>query len=252
VVDQSHPKEKGVSFIERDTSERILPHELLEKPRVVINLAGRPISARWTQTVRQEIYDSRIESTKNIVALFDDLNYRPEVFISASAVGYYGDCGEEPWEARAREAERYSTRVVLMRQGTILGKDGGYLKAVLKALRFGIVPAIGEDNEWFPWIHVSDAAQAYHFVAQNPLIRGPVNVAAPVSLTRGDFTRTLSRVYGAKRVIRLPDWALKTLLGFERELSWGQKVLPAVLERSGFSWEYPKLSDALKAERLFS
>jgi uncharacterized protein (TIGR01777 family) len=246
-----------------------LPHtQILEKPRAVINLTGRSIAGRWSKEKKQQIYDSRIVSTKNIVRLFEDIAYRPEVFINASAVGIYGNRGGEElieispighgflsrvtrdWEDEAKKAERYGMRVVLMRQGIVIGKGGGYLKGLEWFLKLKVLPQFGDGENWFSWIHIHDLVRVYETIILHPDIRGPVNVVSPDTIRARDMIRVFSKIYGLKYTPNIPSWLTAPLMGgFEREMSYSQRVVPQILSRQHFEWKYPTFASALASTR---
>ncbi len=229
----------------------------------VVNLAGKSIFNYWTKSYKQLMYDSRILTTRNITdALAKD---RKVVFCSASAVGYYGDRGEETlteaasngsdilakiakdWEDEAFKAEKKGARVAVMRFGVILGKSGGAMKQMLPAFRFGLGGPVGSGKQWFPWIHIEDLLSAIMLILNNENISGRLNFCAPQSVRQGDFAKTLGKVLCRPAILPAPAFVLRTVLGeFGATLLSSQKAVPSKLSEYGFSFKYPDIQSALE------
>jgi uncharacterized protein (TIGR01777 family) len=236
---------------------------------VVVNLAGAGVGdKRWNARYKSELRSSRVDTTGTIARAIRQLpaDDRPRTLIQASAVGWYGDTGDREvteeapagnsfladlcrvWEAAARPAEDAGTRVVLLRTGLPIDGEGGLLKPLLLPFRLGAGAKIGAGRQWMPWIALPDWLAATEFLIDREDVAGPVNVVGPVPVTNGEFTKAFGRAVHRPAVFFLPGFALDVALGeFAGELQRSQRVLPAVLERAGFSWAYPTLESALRS-----
>jgi len=229
----------------------------------VINLSGRDIFTFWNDEARKAIWESRVTVNKNLIGFISSLDRKPEVFVSASAVGYYGDKGDaevdessprgrgflsdvcEAWEKEAREAEKLGMRSVQVRTAPVLEKSGGILKQVLKSFRFGFALTFGPGNTWFPWVHMNDLIRIYHFVVTNEHISGPVNAGSPNPVRFLDFINHLKQ-FNKALVLPLPIFILKLLLQETADVVlFSQRMVPAKLIKNNFKFSYPKLGDAL-------
>jgi hypothetical protein len=229
----------------------------------VINLAGAAIFTRWSPGRKEEIYQSRIRTTRNLViALAEgDLN---QFFCSTSAVGYYGPRGDEElteastpggdflanlardWEAEALKARQMGIRTVITRFGIVLGKDGGALGQMAPAFRFFLGGNLGSGQQWFSWIHQQDHARAFLFLQEHPEITGPVNLTSPQAVRNQELTRALGRVLHRPTPFNVPAFMLRLVLGeFGEVLLTGQKVLPQKLLAAGFRFHFPAIEEAL-------
>jgi len=230
----------------------------------VINLSGRDIFTFWNEEAKKAIWESRVTVNKNLVHFISELDKRPQVFISASAVGYYGDKGDAEldenaprghgfladvcgdWEKNAREAEKIGIRSVQVRTAPVLEKSGGILKQVLKSFQFGLAFTFGPGSTWFPWLHMEDLIRIYHFVVTNEHISGPVNACSPHPVRFRDFIDHLTKLKKAM-VIPFPIWILKIFLQETADVVlFSQKMIPKKLLGNSFQFSYPKLSDALE------
>lgn len=233
----------------------------------VINLAGENIGAsRWTKKRKQVIIGSRLAATGAIVNAIGKAKNKPKVLVNASAVGFYGPRGDEEvteqssagsdflaqtvqqWENEAKKAEAYGTRVVLLRNGIVLEKDGGALARMLLPFRLFIGGPIGSGRQWMSWIHRDDVMGLILFALQNGNARGVINATAPNPVTMQEFCMTLGKAMHRPSWLPAPGFALKILLG---EMSMlvltGQKVLPKQAEKLGYKFQYPELGAALRA-----
>ncbi len=233
----------------------------------IVNLAGESIAGgRWTPARKAEIRRSRIEGTRALVDAAAASEPRPKVLVSASAVGYYGDRGDEPldeaagpgtdflarvcidWEAAARRAEPLGVRVALLRFGVVLAPDGGALAAMLLPFRAGLGGPIGGGKQWMSWVHRDDVVGLIREAVAAEAYAGPVNVTSPNPVTNKDFARALGRALHRPAVLPAPAVALRLLLGeMATMLLTGQRVLPAVAQRLGYAWRQPELPAALEA-----
>ncbi len=227
-----------------------------------VNLAGRSIFTLWTDSVKQEIYDSRIFTTRNLVAAIPD--GKPFALCSTSAVGLYGDRGDallteesDPgddflarlavdWEKEARQAETKGARVALMRFGIVLEKGGGAMAKMIPAFRAFAGGPIGDGSQWFPWIHMADLTAAARFILETPSAEGPFNFTAPYPVRNRELVKTLGRVLNRPAVFRVPGFLLKTFLGeFGKVLMSSQRAVPEGLTAEGYRFRYPDLETAL-------
>ena len=231
----------------------------------IVNLAGDPIAgARWTRARKAEIRRSRVEGTRALVDALGAAEPRPKLLVSASAVGYYGDRGDEPldetaspgtdflarvcveWEAEARRAEAFGARVVLLRLGIVLAPDGGALSAMLLPFRAGLGGPLGGGGQWMSWVHRDDVVGLIGEALANDAYVGPVNATAPNPVTNKEFTRALARALHRPAVLPVPGFGLHLLLGeMATMLLTGQRALPRVAERHGYVWRQPELPAAL-------
>ena len=227
----------------------------------VIHLAGEPIAGLWTAAKKRRIAESRVLGTRRVVEAIHACAEKPEVFISGSAIGFYGDRGGEAltesagpgsgflaetvqaWEAEALRAE--GVRTVLLRTSIVLGK-GGALAAMSPAFRLGLGGPLGSGEQWMSWIHIDDLAQLALFAAENLDVRGPLNAAAPWPVRNAEFTRTLARVLRRPAFLRVPAFALRALGDLGRTLLASQRVLPAGATAHGFGFRFPDLQPALE------
>lgn len=231
----------------------------------VVNLSGESISGRWTRRKKHAIASSRIEGTKRLVESLAAYERRPEVLVSASAVGYYGSRGDKQlvegtsagndfladvcvkWEAAAREAQDLGIRTVVMRFGVILG-DGGALQQMKMPFLLGIGGPMGWGQQFLPWIHVDDAASLIAFAIETKELSGPVNAVAPDLPTNARFAHALGAALKRPAFLPVPGFALRIVLGeFAGTLLASQRVLPAAARSAGFQWRYPNLEQALTA-----
>ena len=242
--------------------------ELNALPRLdaVINLAGEPISQRWTAAIKKRIYDSRIEGTRNLVAAMRELPHKPHVLVSSSAVGYYGERGDDvltegerpgvdflaevckDWEHEAMRAREFGTRVATVRTATVLGPGGGALKAMLPVFRAGLGGKFGNGKQWSSWIYLDDLVRLYLFAVDDANVAGPLNGSSPQPVTNAEFTRTLGHLLHRPTVMPVPKFALRLALGEMSEfLFTSLRVIPQAPEHAGFRFEKPALAGALEA-----
>jgi uncharacterized protein len=250
------------------------PWDMKEEPElnaisridVVFHLAGEPISQRWTAAAKKRIYDSRIDGTRRLVSAIRKLKYKPFALVSASAVGYYGDRGNDvltegmhagqdflaetckDWEREASHARALGLRVVPIRIATVLGRDGGALKEMLPPFRWGIGGKFGNGKQWMSWIYVDDLVSLFLFAADNATITQPLNGSSPNPVTNAEFTRVLGRVIHRPTIMPVPKFALRIVLGEMSEfLFTSLRVIPETATHAGFEFEKPDLESALKA-----
>ncbi len=239
---------------------------IIEGVDAVVNLAGESIAgARWTAARKKALRDSRLNSTRAVVAAIGMAAQKPVLFVNASAVGFYGNvpngevtenslkgsgflpnlCAE--WEDEAKKAEAFGVRVVLLRLGIVLEKEGGALPKFLTPFHFFAGGPLGSGRQYFPWVHRGDVVGAILFVLQNPSLSGAFNVTSPGILTMKDFCSALGRSIGRPSWAPVPSFVLKALLGEMSEmLLTGQKALSARLQQAGYRFRYPEAETALR------
>jgi len=230
----------------------------------VINLAGSPVAdGLWTGRNKQRIRRSRLATTENIVTALAACD-GPMVLASASAVGYYGDRGEnalgeasEPgngflarlaleWEHTALKAERENVRVVLLRIGIVLSQEGGALARMLPAFRRGLGGPLGNGKQYFPWIHIVDLSRLIMFVLDNGEIQGPVNAMVPDPPRQKEFTAALGSALAKPAFMAVPGFVLQALMGeMAGMLLSSQRAVPNVLRAAGFKFKFGELEKAL-------
>ncbi len=228
----------------------------------VIHLAGAPIIKRWTARHKRAIYDSRILTTARLTDAMHLMAIPPHTFICASAVGIYPETGSHDerskavadnylgkvcseWEESARQSP-VSCRTMMFRFGIILGEDGGALRKMVPPFRLGIGGRIGSGRQLMPWIHVEDALAALKFGLENKRIKGAVNVCSPESVDNMTFTRTLAQTLKRPAFLPVPAFMLRLVFGQGAiALTRGQRVIPARLQESGFTYRFPALDEAL-------
>ncbi len=263
------PPVAGVQMVEwTPTDAARLPGAAIDGADAIVNLAGESIAGRrWTAAHKQRIRDSRIEATRALVTAIRNLRAAPRVFVSGSAVGYYGDRGDETlseesspgrdfladvcveWEAEARRAGSTQTRVVLVRTGLVLERDGGALAAMLPPFRFGAGGPVGSGRQFWPWIHRDDWVALVRWAIDTNAAAGPINATAPRPVTNREFARTLGRVLRRPAFMPAPRIALRLALGEMADalLLSGQRAVPARAEALGFRFKYAELEPALQA-----
>ena len=233
---------------------------------VVVNLAGAPIDQRWTDEKKKEFHESRVGVTDEIVGLIADLseNEKPEVLLNASAVGIYGDRGNElldenssrgagyladlcwAWEKAAERAEPLGVRVVTLRIGVVLGEGGQAFEKLKKVFKAGVGGRLGDGMQWMPWVHVEDLRLAMLHCINTEKINGAVNGTAPEPERNKDLTKKLAKAVNRWVFLPVPGFVLKLVLGgFGEALLGGQKAMPKRLQQSGFKFRYNKLEEAL-------
>lgn len=238
--------------------------EALESCDAVIHLAGETVAQRWTADAKRRIRASRIDGTANLGAALSKLAKKPEVLLTASAVGIYGSRGDEvlteasaagsgflaelceEWEACARQAESYGIRVVHLRFGVILGADGGAFPKMARPFRMGAGGRLASGRQWMPWVHVDDAIELILFALREKDIRRAVNVSAPNPVANAEFTKILAGALHRPALVPVPGFALKLALGEMSEAVLASlRVIPAVAKEAGFRFTYPELAPAL-------
>lgn len=243
------------------------PAEALSGVEVIFHLAGEPVAeGRWNAAKKARIRDSRVLGTKNLVGGIGSAKQRPRVLVSASAVGFYGDREDElldessapgsdflaevsrAWESEASRAGALGVRVVTPRTGIVLGLGGGALAKMLTPFKLGLGGRLASGRQWMPWIHIDDLIGLLLHAAEKNEVSGPMNAVAPEPVTNREFTRTLARVLNRPAIFPAPKFALRIVLGeVAAVILSSQRVVPSVAEKTGYSFRYPKLEEALRA-----
>ena len=259
----AHPLQgvPGFTWIRADTTLPGAWQAAINDADAVINLAGRTIFKRWSRTYKAKIVNSRVQTTRHIVAA---MSGGPGVLLSTSAVGYYGDRGDEPlteastpgtdflarvavdWESEAREAEKAGVRVAIMRFGVVLGRGGGALARMLPGFRSFAGGPVGSGRQWFAWIHLADLMAAAAFLLHSDGARGAYNFCAPGIVRQKAFARALGGVLGRPAVVPLPSLPLRVVLGeVAGVLTASQNAIPRRLLDAGFVFRYGDVHAAL-------
>lgn len=234
----------------------------------VVHLAGAPIGeGRWTASRKRLLVDSRVAATRQLVAALAQLPQPPRVFIAASAIGFYGDRGDEEltessasghdfladlcsdWEAESARAAAFGARVVLLRFGIVLAKHGGALPRMVFPFRLGVGGRIGSGRQWMSWVAIKDVVEIIGFAVRTSGLSGPVNVVAPNPARNADFAAALGRVLHRPALLPTPGFALRIALGEMADalLLSSQRVSSEKLQTLRYPFMYPSLEDALQA-----
>ncbi|GDY15061.1 hypothetical protein LBMAG53_39390 [Planctomycetota bacterium] len=248
-----------------DPERGVIAREALEDCAAVVHLAGENVAQRWTDAARQRIRTSRVAATTLLATTLAGLVRRPRVLVCASAVGWYGDTGERlvtendanaadflatvcrDWEAAAEAARKAGIRVVHLRFGMILAKEGGALAEMLPAFRWGAGGPVGSGRQWVSWIAAADAVTVIRCALDDDRWSGAINTVAPEPIRQGDFAATLGAVLHRPAIAPLPGFAVGLLFGdMGRTLLLGSsRIAPGKLRELGFAWKFPDLSGAL-------
>jgi len=232
----------------------------------VVNLAGENIAAgRWSAQRKRDIVESRMAAGSAVLQAVAQAAVKPRVVVQASAVGYYGDRGEQvleetslpgkgflaetavKWEQSTRDVEYMEVRRVIVRTGVVLGTGGGALARMLPPFRLGLGGPVGDGKSWFPWIHIRDEARAIAFLIERPEAAGPFNLVAPGVVTGKAFAEALGKAVGRPAVLRVPAFALRLALGemADAALLASLRVSPTRLKALGFAFDFPDIASAL-------
>jgi len=232
----------------------------------VINLAGEGIAdSFWTNTRKQQLMNSRVMSVRRIVQAMEAMNDRPKVFVSASAIGFYGDRSEDylnettpkgkgflsevcqSWENEISKANDLGVRTVACRIGMVLGHDGGALNKMLPPFKLGVGGKLGSGSQWMSWIHIDDLVNMMIHSIENPTLSGVYNAVSPNAVRNKEFTTILGAVLKRPTIFPVPGFFLKIVLGGLSELLLGSKrVMAEKIRATGFEFKYPQLEAALK------
>jgi len=244
-----------------------IEREKLEGVDAVVHLAGENIAGRrWSETYKQRLLESRVQGTRLICETIAGLERKPRVLACASAIGFYGDRGNEPlnetaavgqgflpelclqWEQSCQAARDAGIRVANMRLGVVLSPEGGALASMLTPFKLGAGGVVGSGEQHFSWISLDDAVRAIQFVLTNDSLSGPVNLVSPQPATNREFTKTLGRVLSRPTVLPMPAFAARLAFGEMADalLLASARVLPSQLTATGFDFKYPQLEGALR------
>jgi uncharacterized protein (TIGR01777 family) len=267
LASRSEPKHENEIQWSADTgfADEDLPR--LEGLDAVVHLAGENIAGlRWTDEKKKAIRDSRVHGTRTMIEAFARLEKKPEVFVSASAIGFYGDRQDDEmtetsssgdtflsevcreWESESRRAEDMGIRTVLLRNGIVLSKDGGALATMLTPFKLGVGGVISSGKQWMSWVSLDDMVAVINFAIENEKLRGAVNVASPNPVTNEEFTKTLGEVLYRPTILPLPEFAVNLVFGEMGDalLIDSTKVIPKRLLDAGFKFEFSDLKAALE------
>ena len=249
-----------------DPSNKPLPTNIIKGVDVVINLAGENIaSGFWTDTKKRELMDSRIMSVRRLIQSMEAATVKPKIFLSSSAIGFYGNRGEEnlnetsgsgsgflsqickSWENEILKAEELGIRTVIFRLGMVLGHDGGALEKILPAFKIGIGGKLGSGCQWMSWIHIHDFVEMLIHSIENHSIKGIINAVSPNPIQNIEFTKTIGKILNRPTILPVPKYALKIgLKDLSDLLLFSQKVSSRKICESGFKFKFSKIDDAIK------
>ena len=255
----------GEDQIPWDLARPISP-EMVSGFDAVIHLAGESIVGRWTKTKKIKIRSSRVAGTTSLAEALAGAKDKPQVFVCSSAIGYYGDRGNEvlteqskpgtgflpdvcrEWEAATQAAIHAGIRTVQIRTGVVLSPKGGALGKMLPPFKMGVGGTIGDGRQWMSWIDLQDMVGAIHHILKSDLLQGPVNLVAPKPVTNAEFTKALGRVLSRPTVLPLPAFAVKLAFGEmgETVLLGSQRVEPSQLVMSGYPFRFSSLQASLE------
>ena len=252
-----------LSFLNIDVSKDSLPTTYDGIVTGIIHLAGKTIFGRWTESFKKAIYDSRIDSTQNIVNSIGEWQHKPEVFVCASAFGFYGDKGDEvvteatsagtdflasvceDWEIEAQKAETFGVRSVQIRTALVLGNKG-LLAPLFVPFKFGLGAWIGSGRAWFPWIHVDDIVGIYVFALETDSVTGPINTSAPEAIRQKQFMQIFGEVMHRRVLFSIPIFMLRLKYGDLAEtFNNSAKISSDKIQRLGYAFKYPSVKEAL-------
>ncbi len=257
-------KAAGEDQIAWDPSQPLSP-DAVTGFEAIIHLAGESIVGRWTDEKKKEIRDSRVLGTRHLAEALAKTSQKPKVFVSGSAIGFYGDRGEEilredstsgtgflpevcrEWEAAAQYAIDAGIRTANIRTGVVLSARGGALPKMLTPFKLGLGGKIGDGRQWMSWIDVRDMVGGIHHILKTDLLQGPVNMVAPKAVTNAEFTKTLASVLHRPAIFPVPAFAARLAFGqmADELLLASQCVEPTKLVRSGYPFLYTELRKSL-------
>jgi uncharacterized protein (TIGR01777 family) len=242
------------------------PAEAFSGIDTVFNFAGEGVGdSRWNAAKKQAIRDSRVIGTRHLVDAIARLDARPRVLVSMSAVGYYGERGDEPldeaskpaddflaqvcvdWEHEAARAESLGLRVVRVRTGVVLGKDGGALPRMLTPFKLGLGGKLGSGKQWMPWVHIDDVVGILLHAAANEQVQGPINATAPGAATNAEFTKAFGKALHRPTFFAVPAPIFKLMVGeFAQIVLSSQKIAPRVATQTGYQFAHPEIGEAMR------
>ena len=237
-----------------------------EKINIIINLAGSSINKKWNKTYKEILISSRVEVTKSLITLIKALKEKPDLLISASAIGYYGTQNNKYldetssyiddfthelcnlWELEAQKAQELGVRTCITRLGVVLGKNGGVLEKILPLFKLGLGGNIGSGKQFFSWIHVDDVIGIFNFLISNKEQKGIYNLTSPSPTTNSQFTKALSRTLKRPDFFTVPSFLIKMVFGEmgDKLLLNGSAVYPKKLLDNGYEFKFKTIESALK------
>jgi hypothetical protein len=237
-----------------------------EKIDIIINLAGAPINKKWTNSYKEVLIDSRLEITKNLILLIKSLKTKPNLLISASAIGYYGNQSNNYidenslyindfthklcnlWELEAKKAEKLGVRTCITRLGVVLGKNGGALEEMLAIFRLGLGAKIGSGKQFFSWVHIDDIIGAFNFLIKDKTQKGIYNLTSPNPVTNYRFTKELGKMINRPTALTIPKFVIKMIFGEmgDKLLLNGSAVYPKKLLDSGYEFQFKTIEASLE------
>jgi uncharacterized protein len=255
----------GITCLQGDPTRKGPWQDAIRDHDAVINLAGASIFSKWTEEHKKAIRESRVNTTRNIVEGIKPSPGKSFTVFSASAVGYYGFCGDEEldenappgndflariameWEGEGLKAGEKGARVVITRFGIVMGEKGGALGQMIPLFKRFVGGPIGSGRQWFSWIHIKDLAEAFVFLLKHPEISGPVNLCSPNPIRNKDLAKALGRALHRPSFLPAPGFMIKLVLGeFGSVILEGQRVVPRRLLENGFVFQYPNIDKALQ------
>jgi len=254
------------SSIPWDPARGELAPDALDGIDAVVHLAGENVAQRWTDDVKREIRDSRVKSTTLLASTMQAMERPPRVLLSGSAIGIYGDRGDElldessppgsgfladvvrVWEDATNQLDRADVRVVHLRTGVVLGQHGGALEKMLTPFRLGLGGRIGGGSQIMSWIALDDWTRAVEFLLHAGQVKGPANLVAPVPVSNADFTHALGHALGRPTIVSIPETAIHLMFGEmgDATLLASERVVPTRLLGAGFTFRHETIDDALR------
>ena len=265
VIDKRKPSLRNIEFINLDLKQKINNKDIFNNIDAIINLVGINIFRRWHKKIKKEIYESRVNSTRNLVEFINNYKTNVRIFISASAVGFYGDKKDEEinensppgedflakvcadWENEVKKINSSSIRWVILRTAPVLDKDRGFLKKLLPFYKLKINLTFGNSKQWFPWIHKDDIVNMYIFILQNEKLKGIYNACSPEQIRYEEFASALASLLRSKITIKINEYLLKIFLGeFANIILYSQKVSCQKILDEGYNFKFPTINEALE------
>ncbi len=249
-----------------EPEKNLIPEQAFHNMDAIVHLAGENIAGgRWTKSKKNKIERSRVLATNNLIKHVKALKTKPNVIVSASAIGFYGDNGEnlidetsppsegflsqvcQSWEKEILQIAQKEIRTVSLRIGVVLGHGGGAMKQILLPFRFALGGRLGKGNQWMSWIHVEDLAEMFAYGIENTNLNGVYNAVSPSPVTNLEFTKTLSQVINQPAELPVPAFALKIIFGEMSEILLNsQRVSNEKISKAGFKYKFKELKCALE------
>jgi uncharacterized protein (TIGR01777 family) len=263
-ANQSRIQHANYRYISADTTQPGDWQKELQNQDAVVNLAGTTIFKRWTESYKQQIYDSRVLTTRNVVSSLPA--GQGITFCSASGAGYYGNRGDDilkenekpgddflanlsvAWEKEAFKAADKGIRVAVMRFGVVLGQSGGAMAKMIPAFKSFVGGPLGSGNQWFPWMHIDDLVAAIDFILAHQEVSGPLNFCAPQPTRNRELANAIGEALNRPAFIPAPAFMIRMALGeFGNVLLDSQRIVPDKLQHFGFNFQYPDIKSAIAA-----